>query len=526
MGDTAKKEERSCEREYLRQQREEAGGLGWAGLYCAVLCLAGLRYLLLRSINAMGLLICLFLISTLVRWGTSLRPGSALPVVLLIDPVDDWGSSSRVIEKATELGVGVVKVFSKDMARAIEKNVKKEYGEDELSEVVSSAFQSTEELRAEIERRGAYLLGVLCESDTGLSLAEVIGTSLLPTVHNRLEARRDKFLQQSTLRSAGLDSVQQILTSSWDEARAFFESHASEGVVIKPPRGSASIGVAFAASLSEAEAHFAALLSSPDNPGFSNNTAQRDVLVQEFVKGREFAIDTVSRDGEHKVVASWKYKKEALNGAPFVYFCSEAVDEKLEPDLPLVHDYVCEVLDALKVKWGPCHVEVKIRENGSPVLVEANVGRWHGQDFHAIVNICLGQNAVDLSVDALVSSFHSDDAVKEEAMQRWRSTPPRHRPLRAFGRIVHLSSHVEGTLVEDGLLGSEEALFLHVPSLFTFRPFYRGDAGEEVKQTIDLRTAAGYAVLISQDKEQIEADYAALIAFQKNMFEVQPKSSL
>jgi hypothetical protein len=466
----------------------------------------------------MGLLFFLTLVSTMVMLGSSFKPGSTC--IVLVDPIDDWGSSAKVIEKASEMGINVAKIYSSDMARAIQKNAKKEYGEEEMAEVAASTYQSTEKLRADLE--GSNPLGILCESDTGLSLAESIGADLLPTVYNRLEARRDKFLQQSTLRSAGLDSVQQVLTSNWDEARAFFESHANEGVVIKPPRGSASIGVAFAASLSEAEAHFNALLSSPDNPGFSNNTVQRDVLVQEFVSGAEFAIDTVSRDGEHKVVASWRYKKQPLNGAPFVYFCSEAVDDKLEPDLPLVQDYVCKVLDALSVKWGPCHVEVKLRLNRSPVLVEANVGRWHGQDFHAIANICLGQNAVDLSVDALVSSFHNDGVVKAEALERWRSAPPRHRPLRAFGRIVHLSSHVEGALVEDGLLGSEEELSPHVPSLFTFRPFYRGDAGEIIKKTIDLRTAAGYAVLISQEQEQIEADYAAMIAFQENMFEVQP----
>jgi hypothetical protein len=37
VGDTAKEEERSCEREDLRQQREEAAGV-WAGLFCALSC--------------------------------------------------------------------------------------------------------------------------------------------------------------------------------------------------------------------------------------------------------------------------------------------------------------------------------------------------------------------------------------------------------------------------------------------------------------------------------------------------------
>ena len=47
------------------------------------------------------------------------------------------------------------------------------------------------------------------------------------------------------------------------------------------------------------------------------------VLVQEWIEGVEYAVDTVSRDGEHKVTAMWKYDKRPVNGGPFVYFCTE-----------------------------------------------------------------------------------------------------------------------------------------------------------------------------------------------------------
>ena len=46
------------------------------------------------------------------------------------------------------------------------------------------------------------------------------------------------------------------------------------------------------------------------------------VLVQEFLEGKEYVCDTVSRDGASKCVAIWEYHKEAVNGhsAPIVYF--------------------------------------------------------------------------------------------------------------------------------------------------------------------------------------------------------------
>ena len=46
---------------------------------------------------------------------------------------------------------------------------------------------------------------------------------------------------------------------------------------------------------------------------------------QEYLRGDEYVVDTVSRDGEHKVVALWRYDKRAANGAPVVYFGMELI---------------------------------------------------------------------------------------------------------------------------------------------------------------------------------------------------------
>ena len=44
------------------------------------------------------------------------------------------------------------------------------------------------------------------------------------------------------------------------------------------------------------------------------------VLAQEFLVGKEYIVDHVSRDGLHKLMAIWEYDKRAVNGAAFVYF--------------------------------------------------------------------------------------------------------------------------------------------------------------------------------------------------------------
>jgi hypothetical protein len=79
-------------------------------------------------------------------------------------------------------------------------------------------------------------------------------------------------------------------------------------------------------------------------------------LVQEFASGTEYAIDIVSKNGQHKVAALWRYDKRQVNGAPFVYFATELVDSQT-PEGELVCDYATKALDALGVKHGMTHSE-------------------------------------------------------------------------------------------------------------------------------------------------------------------------
>lgn len=46
-------------------------------------------------------------------------------------------------------------------------------------------------------------------------------------------------------------------------------------------------------------------------------------LVMEFLDGTEYVVDSVSRDGVHRICAIWEYDKRRVNEANFVYFGME-----------------------------------------------------------------------------------------------------------------------------------------------------------------------------------------------------------
>merc|ERR1740138_919008 len=107
-------------------------------------------------------------------------------------------------------------------------------------------------------------------------------------------------------------------------------------VVLKPVESAMSDGVKLCHSMEEAESHFEFLMTSQRAVGSQDSA----VLCQEFLKGKEYVVDHVSRDGEHKTAMIYVYDKRAANGAAFVYYGTlpvEADSEIARQIIPYVH---------------------------------------------------------------------------------------------------------------------------------------------------------------------------------------------
>merc|ERR1712203_567811 len=130
-------------------------------------------------------------------------------------------------------------------------------------------------------------------------------------------------------------------------------------VVVKPVESAGSDGVKLCHTIEEAEEHFMLLMTSQRKVGSQNAS----VLCQEFLKGKEYVIDHVSRNGVHKTMMIWVYDKRPTNGAAFVYYGMLPVDVN-SPEGKLLVPYVRGVLDAFKLDNGPSHGEVMMTADG------------------------------------------------------------------------------------------------------------------------------------------------------------------
>jgi len=364
---------------------------------------------------------------------------------------------------------------------------------------------------------GVEFVGVYCESDSGLEDAERLRELLQVRCRDDppvLDARRHKYRMNERVRTATstetssspspLPVVDQRLCDSLSSAKDFAKPYFDRGqrVIVKPYRGVATESVYLCSSDDQVEVAWSAIVSSNV---FGSRERHDSVVVQEFLAGTEYAVDVVTRNGQHKVAAIWRYDKRPANGAAFCYFRTELVDQGTDPNAAAVVDYVKSCLTALGVRWGLSHDEVIVTDDGrGPVLVEINC-RQHNMDFCPLVMACVGYNALDMTVDALLGD--DDD---------W-DTYPDLPTLRAAGCMVHLVNYQSGTLVQTHHIDTLSEL-PSVLNLEVYEDF--STPGSVIEPTRDIRTDAGWVQLVNEDRAELEKDYETIIQLMPSMFQV------
>ena len=242
------------------------------------------------------------------------------PALLVIDPFIDF-LHHPLLQLCEERGIHVLDAVS-GYTNAILSNV----GDDLPRNVVPSG-NNCDEISAWARSLGdiPYQLScVLSESDVGISAAERIVEACNLKGNKFSPHLRSKYEVNEACRAAGLKVVSQLLTDDWDRASEFVDSlltkteddgdqNKNDGneakdmgwCIVKPYRGVASDGVFLCDSSEQAKFSFEKLKDANTYGGGTNEK----VLIQEFADGIEYAMDTVSMDGEVKVLALWKYCK-------------------------------------------------------------------------------------------------------------------------------------------------------------------------------------------------------------------------
>jgi biotin carboxylase len=352
------------------------------------------------------------------------------------------------------------------------------------------------------------IAAVMCGSEFGVLLEDQIANGLnqkLGTTHLRgsgipvLNTKVDKHLQANTIRSNGLNAVREKLARCEEDVQAFLDENNEPGTsfVVKPQTGAGSVGVTFCDSPKAVWEAYHKILAGEHKAHCRNkyrHYTQAGVLLQEYLKGTEYIVNSVVADGVIKTTAMFKYDKRPYNGAAFVCFSKE-LQVISDPNCEEILEYTEQVLKAVGFTSGAIHAEVMYTSRG-PVLVELNC-RLHGGNGAWVqpAEICMGYDQLSMLVDVYLNGG-----------KMFENIPSRPIEAKGYCHQTKMRSHIEGTLkrVDPVQFGRIEALPSYYSHVFGVKE------GDQLLKTVDMPSVPGEVTLVHSDKAQLAADYEML----------------
>ncbi|QUQ64477.1 ATP-grasp domain-containing protein [Kutzneria sp. CA-103260] len=340
------------------------------------------------------------------------------------------------------------------------------------------------------ELRRAGVRHVVAGTESGAQVADQLAQALGTRTGNRAglaEARRDKRLMHRLLHSAAVEIPwQRHLDACGHETWSNGEA-GEQTVVVKPPRSAGTDSVFVAKDAEHQHRAIDKVLRSATIYGEPND----GVIVQEFLHGPEYMVNTVSADGFHAFIEIWTSEKKTVDGQ--LVYDRQRLISPLGKEAESIRGYVCRTLDALGVRWGAAHTEVVVTERG-PLLLETATRLPGGMD-PALTLRAVATSQVGETVDALLSPH----------LLLERGTL---RLIRRHAMGISLISPAAGTLTSDVDLAPIKAL----ASFHGLRANLT--AGTRVQRTVDLLTKPGGLYLCHEDPDQLEDDYQQVRAWE------------
>lgn len=415
------------------------------------------------------------------------------PVVVVVDP---YSSGNLLAPALREAGISPVAVVSGAAPPAVYAST---YHPEDFDAVI--AYEGR--LDALVDRvRALAPVAVVPGGEHGVELADLVAAAVTPHLANVPHlgaARRHKAAMHAAVAAAGLATIPQVCTADEAEVAAWIERTGLSGsdLVVKPPKSSGTDGVTRVPAGRDWRPVFRGLLGRTNRHDLVND----QVIVQEHVSGTEYVVDTFTHDGVHTLTDICRYRKITNERGIPLYDSVEWMPCDRDAYGELL-DYALAVLDAVGIRFGAAHSEIMVTEAG-PRLIETSA-RLHGAGQPRFCRVATGDSQADRIVRHCAG----------------RRDIPRDFTLLRKVRVVLLYARATGVVRNADIYDRVRTLASYHPlSMIGIR------SGDHIEATSDLFTNVGAVVLAHEDAGQVDADYAAIRALERELV-IEPVSAV
>ncbi|KUI97200.1 ATP-grasp domain-containing protein [Vibrio sp. MEBiC08052] len=337
------------------------------------------------------------------------------------------------------------------------------------------------------------VIAVIAGCETGIEVADDLAAELHVNGNNKntSNVRRNKYLMQQSLIDANLRHIPTYSVTTQADAMCHAEALLNDysKVVIKPVDSAGTDSVFVSGNLDAVLEHSNRLLNKSNQLNLKNKA----IILQPFIDGEEYVVDTVSYAGSHKICAIWKMGKGSYNGCDSICEFTELTSLDAQTYSTL-KEYVFSVLDAIGIEYGAGHSELFLTSDGW-TLIETGA-RPHGAGFPALSSLALKRTQIDEFVLSICSPKQFLTSVDEDYK------PLRHLKIKEL--ISSGSGIVESVKHVDTILNLPSYKASHMPSY-----------GQKITFTTDVFTSPGWIALSHRNYDQLTADYNFIVSLEK-----------
>lgn len=127
------------------------------------------------------------------------------------------------------------------------------------------------------------------------------------------------------------------------------------------------------------------------------------VIIEEFIDGREFSVETLSCQGKHYIL---QITDKVTSGAPHFIEMQHHQPADIPADVAdRIREMVGKALTALKIENSPSHTEIKLNSKGELYIIE--IGARLGGDFITsdLVRLSTGYDMVKGTIELALGKF-------------------------------------------------------------------------------------------------------------------------
>lgn len=332
---------------------------------------------------------------------------------------------------------------------------------------------------------------VMAGAESGVTLTDQIA-SCLELKGNPIKttlARRNKGVMWDTAQKAGLAIGKFAYVTLLEQALHWARSLNKWPIVVKPPTGAGTVGVKICHNEQDVIGAFDHIFKKINDMLLIND----EVVLQEYLEGPEFAVNTVSSGGEHRVTGVWQYTRAIIEGAATI----ADTDRLMRWDEAQINDlvsYAFKVLDAVQIKNGPGHMELKVTPEGVRLVEVA--ARLAGARMSFIESLVTNQNPIEMNLDAYLDP-------------RALTTLPMGYLLKQQAMSVFLRCEGEDSRFSERKITALRAL----PGVFEAKLYFK--EGDLLPRSVNADTLMGQVILLGDDLGMLQESSATIQEWQR-----------